>query len=229
MKTTEVLFQGLQITFIRHLVRVLAIYHTDSFSSWWLMQNSPLLWKTKCSAPVVSQGTVIADFSRACQFPGRAPQLGGPLLKEGGLSPRFPQVGISQPATSLVTQLAGSWKQSSSHTQQIIKDYNYATSRRVISVPWQNCKMSSQSFTFILWCKMHFSSTCSSCTSEFIQNAQGTTICCLELNNLRLSRVYTDLFSRLLQMKWAVWIQTSVKGSVELRWVVPTLPTLNLW
>lgn len=35
--------------------------------------------------------------------------------------------------------------------------------------------------------------------------------------------------SCLLQMKWAAWTQASVEGSVELQWVVPTLPTPNSW
>lgn len=52
------------------------------------------------------------------------------------LSPRLHQIGVSQPAASLVTQLTGSWKLCCSPKWQVIEDYNYVTPRRLMSVPW---------------------------------------------------------------------------------------------
>lgn len=78
---------------------------------------------------------------------------------------------------------------------------------------------------------MFFSSThCSYIPPlNLYETAQGIRICSLDLNNLWLSGVCTDslLFPCVPQMKWAAWTQTSARGSVELLWVVPTLPTPN--
>lgn len=209
-------------------MRILATYHRDSFNSWWavftaLFSCCLLLFSPREVSLLDSPEHATSQEEHLCLLRG--------LLLEGNASLPVSS-NRSKPATSLVT---GSWKQSSSHKQQIIKDYNYATSRSVISVPWTGCRMSSQSFTFILRYKAFFSSTHSRCIPaaplNLYKTTQGIKICSFELNCLWLHGFYTDLLflSCLLQMKWAVWTQTSVKGSVELQWAVPTSPTPNSW
>lgn len=58
------------IAFFRHLVTVLAIHHTDSLSSWWIMQTSPVLLNSKPSLLTASQGA-LSWFLQSMPAPGK--------------------------------------------------------------------------------------------------------------------------------------------------------------